>query len=162
MTFSNLYRHKRTRVVGLALAAAALLCSPFAGAEQGGAATAKARYEQERARCQSGQSGQDLQTCLREAGAALQAARLGQLDDHDARYGRNALERCKPLPADEAKDCRDRIMGQGTVSGSVKGGGLYREKVTTEVKVLPVEPQQPLLPQPPQQAAQPSAPAPAN
>jgi hypothetical protein len=61
------------------------------------------------------------------------------------------LERCKPLPTDEAKDCRDRILGQGTVSGSVKGGGLYREKVTTEVKVLPpppAPPDEPMLPPP--------------
>ena len=121
------------RLFGLSLAAAALLCAPFVSAEQGGATGAQQRYEQERARCQSGQSGQDLRTCLREAGAALQAARQGQLDDHNARYMRNALERCKPLPPDEAKDCRDRIAGQGTVSGSVKGGGLYREKVTVEV-----------------------------
>jgi hypothetical protein len=142
---------KRTHIVGLSMAAAALLCSPFVSAEQGGAATAKARYEQERARCQSGQSGQDLKTCLREAGAALQEARQGHLDDHDARYTRNALERCKPLPTDEAKDCRDRILGQGTVSGSVKGGGLYREKTTTEVRVLPpppAPPDEPTVPPP--------------
>jgi len=145
---------KRTRIIGLSMvAAAALLCSPFVSAEEGGAAAAKARYEQERSRCLSGQSGQDLKTCLREAGAALQAARQGQLDDRDARYTRNALERCKPLPADDAKDCRDRILGQGTVSvtGSVKGGGLYREKTTTEVRVLPpppAPPDEPIVPPP--------------
>src|SRR5689334_2129138 len=132
----------RARIVGLSMAAAAMLCSPFVFAEQGGDLTARARYEQERNRCMSGQSGQDLKTCLREAGAALQEARQGHLDDRGARYTRNALERCKPLPTDEAKDCRDRILGQGdvTVSGSVKGGGLYREKVTTEVRVLPPPP----------------------
>lgn len=147
MTFSFTNSRMCTRIVGLSMAAAALLCSPFVSAEQPGAASAKARYDQERSRCLSGQSGQDLKTCLREAGAALQAARQGQLDDRDARYTRNALERCKPLPADEAKDCRDRILGQGaTVSGSVKGGGLYREKVTTEV--LPPPPAPPDEPQP--------------
>jgi len=151
MTSSITNSRKRTHVVGLSMAVAALLCSPFVSAEQGVAASAKARYEQERARCQSGQSGQDLKTCLREAGAALQENRLGHLDDRDARYTRNALERCKPLPTDEAKDCRDRILGQGTVSGSVKGGGLYREKVTTEVRVLPpppAPPDEPMLPPP--------------
>ena len=151
MTSSITNSRKRTHVVGLSMAVAALLCSPFVSAEQGSVASAKARYEQERARCQSGQSGQDLKTCLREAGAALQENRQGNLDDHDARYTRNALERCKPLPADEAKDCRDRVLGQGTVSGSVKGGGLYREKVTTEVKVLPpppAPPDEPMVPPP--------------
>jgi len=148
MTFSYTNLRKRTHIVGLSMAAAALLCSPFVSAEEGGAASAKARYDQERSRCMSGQSGQDLKTCLREAGAALQASRQGQLDDRDSRYTRNALERCKPLPSDEAKDCRDRILGQGNVSasGSVKGGGLYREKVTTEV--LPPPPAPPDEPRP--------------
>ena len=150
MTFSFTNSRKRTRIVGLSMAAAALLCSPFVSAEEVSAATAKARFEQERSRCLSGHSGQDINTCLREAGAALQAARQGQLDDRDARYTRNALERCKPLPADEAKDCRDRILGQGNVSasGSVKGGGLIREKTTTEVRVLPPPPAPPDEPQP--------------
>jgi len=150
MTFSFTNSRKRTHIAGLTMAAAALLCSPFVSAEEGGAASARARYDQERSRCLSGQSGQDLKTCLREAGAALQASRLGQLDDRDGRYTRNALERCKPLPSDEAKDCRDRILGQGNVSasGSVKGGGLLREKVTTEVRVLPPPPAPPDEPQP--------------
>jgi hypothetical protein len=133
------------------MVAAALLCAPFVYAEQSSTADAKARYEQERSRCLSGQSGQDMKTCMREAGAALQEARQGNLDDRGARYTRNALERCKALPSDEAKDCRDRILGQGTVSGSVKGGGLYREKVTTEVKVLPAPPappDEPIVPPP--------------
>jgi len=156
MTFYITNLRKRTHVVALSMAAAGLLGSPFVYAEQGGASAAKARYEQERARCQSGQSGQDLKTCMREAGAALQEAQQGRLDDHDASYARNALERCKPLPADDAKDCRDRILGQGgvSVSGSVKGGGLYREKVTTEVKVLPPPPA------PPQELPPPMPPAP--
>ena len=150
MTLTYTNSRKRTHIAGLSMAAAALLCSPFVSAEQGGAGAARDRYEQERSRCVSGQSGQDLRTCLREAGAALQASRQGQLDDRDTRYTRNALERCKPLPSDEAKDCRDRILGQGdvTVSGSVKGGGLYREKVTTEVRVLPPPPAPPDEPQP--------------
>jgi len=158
MTFSIKNSRNRAQLAGLSMAAAALLCSPFVSAEQGSAA-AKARYEQERSRCLSGQSGQDVSTCLREAGAALQAARQGQLDDQDARYTRNALERCKPLPPDDAKDCRDRVLGQGAVSatGSVKGGGLLREKVTTEVKVLPpVEVVQP--PPPPREPPPPTAP----
>ena len=157
MTSSITNLRKRTRIVALSMAAAGMLCSPFVYAEVGAAADAKARYEQERSRCLSGQSGQDLKTCLREAGAALQESRQGHLDDRDAPYTRNALERCKPLPADDAKDCRDRILGQGTVSvsGSVKGGGLYREKVTTEVKVL-------LPPPAPPQEVPPLPPAPTN
>lgn len=129
-------QHKGPRLVAVALAAGvALWASPYASAEMS-SAEAQARYQQERARCISGESGQDYATCLREAGAALQAARRGQLDDADATYRSNALERCKALPPDEAKDCRDRMRGQGTSSGSVKGGGIYREKTTTETRVL--------------------------
>lgn len=162
MTSSITNSRKRTHIVGLTMAAAALLCSPFVSAEQGSTAAAKARFDQERSRCQSGQSGQDMKTCLREAGAALQASRQGQLDDHDARYTRNALERCKPLPSDEAKDCRDRVLGQGavSVSGSVKGGGLYREKVTTEIHAPPPPPVESQQPPPPTLPPPPTMPPP--
>ena len=142
----------RSRSLGLLLAAAALLGTTLSAAAATGqdpaTAGARARYEQERARCQTGESGQSKETCLREAGAALQAARQGQLDDHGAMYRQNALERCKPLPPADAKDCRDRVLGQGTVSGSVKGGGLYREKVTVEIGAPP--------PPPPAEAPSPS------
>ena len=42
MTFSITSSRKRTRIAGLSMVAAALLCSPFAYAEQGSAAEAKA------------------------------------------------------------------------------------------------------------------------
>jgi len=134
---SHQSNRSRSRSLGLLIAAAALLGTTLSAAAAVGqdpaAAGARARYEQERARCLTGESGQAKETCLREAGAALQAARQGQLDDRGAIYQQNALQRCKPLPPADAKDCRDRILGQGTVSGSVKGGGLYREKVTVEI-----------------------------
>lgn len=137
----------RVAMRGSVLALAAVAGMSSALAAQGVDASARARYEHERARCLSGESGQDRATCLREAGAALQAARQGQLDDHDAAYRRNALERCKPLPPSDAKDCRDRIMGQGTVSGSVKGGGLLREKTTVETHVIePHDADEPIAP----------------
>ncbi len=104
---------------------------------------AQVRYEQERARCLSGESGQAQSTCLKEAGAALDAAKRGQLNDGDAKYRRNAKERCKALSGDEMRDCIARAKGQSTsVSGSVKGGGILRETVTTEVE--PARPAAPL------------------
>ena len=98
----------------------------------------QARYEQERARCLSGQSGQSQETCLKEAGAARDAARQGQLNDGDAKYRKNAKDRCEALAGDEKRDCiaRARVQqgkeGRGvtTESGSVKGGGILRETVT--------------------------------
>jgi hypothetical protein len=98
----------------------------------------QARYDQERAKCLSGQSNQDQATCLREAGAARDAAKQGELNDNGARYKHNAKERCDSLTGDEAKDCVARMKGKGTVSGSVEGGGILRETVTR--KVEPVDP----------------------
>jgi hypothetical protein len=94
----------------------------------------QARYEQERAKCLDGSSNQDRATCLKEAGAARDAAKHGQLDDGDARYRRNARDRCNALTGDEARDCVARMSGKGTTSGSAQGGGIYRETVTREVK----------------------------
>jgi hypothetical protein len=115
----------------------ALLCvaslSSFA-ATAPATAEVRARYEQDRAKCLSGLSNQDQATCLKEAGAALDAAKQHQLDDGDAKYRRNAKTRCDALSGDEARDCRARMKGKGTVSGSVESGGVLRETVTHEVQ----------------------------
>ena len=97
---------------------------------------AKARYEQERARCMSGTSGQAQATCLKEAGAAQDASRQGMLDDRGAMYGKNAKDRCGALAGDEKKDCMARMKDAPNTmeSGSVKGGGILRESVTVETK----------------------------
>jgi hypothetical protein len=100
-------------------------------------AASQSRYQAERNGCLSGQSQQDQATCLREAAAAREAARRGQLDNGAADYQRNALARCQPLPADQRADCVDRMQGRGTTSGSVGEGGIYREKVTREIGVPP-------------------------
>lgn len=93
------------------------------------------QYDKERAVCMSGRSNQDRATCLKEVGAARDAARRGQLIDADgASYKKNALDRCKALAGDDAHDCVTRMNGGGTASGSVEAGGLYRESVTTQGK----------------------------
>lgn len=93
---------------------------------------ANARYTQDVALCKSGGSHQDRATCLQEAGAALAEARRGALDKGTADLAANRILRCDPLPADQRKDCIARMQGQGTTSGSVEGGGIYRELVTRE------------------------------
>lgn len=93
---------------------------------------ARARYAQDAAACRSGQSTQDLATCLREAGAALAEARRGSLGSGPEPHEANRLRRCDPLPEDQRKDCIARMQGQGTTSGSVASGGIYRELVTRE------------------------------
>ena len=43
----------------------------------------------------------------------------------------NALQRCANLPAMYKADCEARVRGEGQVAGSVIGGGLVKETVTT-------------------------------
>ncbi|SIR20447.1 hypothetical protein [Pseudacidovorax sp. RU35E] len=111
----------------LALATGALLGGPFAQASD------SSSYTQERAMC--GHIQQDRAACIREAGAAAQAARQGNLSSANANtYRQNALARCQlhQTRVDRAA-CEARVTGQGdtTIDGSVLGGGLIRETVTT-------------------------------
>lgn len=88
---------------------------------------AEARYQQERAACESGQSTEDRATCLREAAAARAAARNGQLDEPQENYEKNALARCEALPPADREACRHRTRDEGVTEGSVAGGGIIRE-----------------------------------
>jgi hypothetical protein len=109
----------------------ALLVAGMAAAAGGKLSEAQARYQQDRAACISGQSQQDRATCLREAGAALQEAKRGRIGDGQSSYEQNQLIRCDRLAAGDREDCLRRMRGEGTVSGSVEGGGIYRELRTT-------------------------------
>jgi hypothetical protein len=98
----------------------------FAGpATAAGQSEAQLRYKQERAECLNGSSGQDRATCLREAGAALEESRRGNLVTGD--LARNGIARCDALPAQDRQDCVMRIQGAGVSSGSVRDGGILRE-----------------------------------
>ena len=105
----------------------ASLAAPYAAAAgKADASAAKERYQEERARCMQSAS-EDQKACLREAGAALQASRRGQLDEDGAQFEKNRLTRCAYLPDADRQDCERRMRGEGTVSGSVESGGIYRE-----------------------------------
>jgi hypothetical protein len=122
-------------VLGVAVGSTSALA-----ADKGTAADAQARYQQERAVCTSGQSNQDRATCLQEAGAAFAQARRDDLDDGPAvHYQRNALQRCEALSGDDRQACVARMQGQGTTSGSVAAGGIFRELVTRDA-VQPIAP----------------------
>jgi hypothetical protein len=96
-----------------------------------GHSEAQQRYQQERAHCLSGQSQQDRATCLREAGAAYDEARRGQLDNSGSNgFAQNATQRCNAQPASDREACMQRILGAGSAQGSVHGGGIIRETVT--------------------------------
>ena len=123
---------------GANLACLALATLTFAGlsvaAELSVASSANSRYQQDRAACMSSASNQDRATCLREAGAARQEAKNGRLDNGTAATEQNRFRRCDPLPPGDREDCVRRMNGEGTVSGSVEGGGIYRELVTPVIK----------------------------
>jgi hypothetical protein len=112
----------------------ALACTPVVWSAGGTSSEAQQRYKQERAHCLSGMSHQDKATCLKEAGAALQAARRNRLETGShASFQVNATARCNAQPADDRDTCVQRITGSGSTQGSVEGGGLLRQ-VETPVK----------------------------
>jgi hypothetical protein len=65
---------------------------------------------------------------VREAQAARVEARRGGLTDVDqAQRDRNLYARCDAHQGEDREYCIRRMKGEGTVSGSVEGGGIYRE-----------------------------------
>jgi hypothetical protein len=106
-----------------------LVCAAFLGtaADAGAQANAQRVYERDRAACLAGRTSQDRDTCLREAGAARQEATRGRLGDGEAEFERNRLLRCDHQPAEDRAACIRRMNGEGITSGSVEGGGIYRE-----------------------------------
>jgi len=116
----------------LALAATSLfLCmasAPPAFADT--AREAQARFRQDMAACNSGQSNQDPATCRLEARNALADARRGSLNDTPGTYTSNALQRCNALEGNNRSDCESRMRGEGRSEGSVGSGGIIRETVT--------------------------------
>ncbi|MET3497619.1 hypothetical protein [Variovorax boronicumulans] len=98
-------------------------------------------YQQELSVC--GHNQQDRAACVREAGAARQEAARGGLTGAPD-YRANALARCglQQLPGDR-RDCEARVLGSAgntttTIDGSVMGGGVIRESVTTVVRPAPM------------------------
>jgi len=124
---------KRTRSVWALTLGAALACTAAYAADKTARSDAQARYQQERAACMKGQTNESRHDCLYEAQSAFDEARRGVLGDGmNPSYDANQKARCEPLRSEEHDACVARMNGQGTVSGSVGQGGIYRELVTTE------------------------------
>ena len=120
----------------LSIAAGALLCATATlAADVSSSSSAQARFRQEMAVCNSGQSNQDAGTCREEARRALAAARSGALNDAPGQYQQNAQQRCGSLQGGDRSDCEARMRGEGSATGSVAAGGLLRESVTTTITV---------------------------
>jgi hypothetical protein len=115
-----------------ALAGALLAACTLTMAQPSPAHGAKTRYEHERQQCLHHNTQDSLATCLREAGAAQDAARQGQLSAPGPDAAHNATQRCEVFDkADERADCIRRV--QNPAVGSVSGGGVLRESVTTTI-----------------------------
>jgi len=145
----------RTTCAAAMMAVGSLALLPAAHAQ-------KSQYQAERATCDGVQ--QDRQACIREAGAAAQAAQRNNLTSASPDvYRQNALARCDKQPAADRMACEQRVLGTGntTIDGSVMGGGAIRETVTpVPVSTMPrtsTMPPQATMPAP--SSNMPSAPA---
>ena len=127
-----------TRSIVLALLAVGGMATAGIASAQG---SRGGTYQQELAVC--GHNQQDRAACIREAGAARQEAARGGLTGAPD-YRANALARCglQQSPGDR-RDCEARVLGgagntSASVEGSVMGGGVIRESVTTVVMPAPM------------------------
>jgi len=115
------------------------------------------QYQADRATCDGVQ--QDRQACIREAGAAAQAARNHTLTSASPEvYRENALQRCTLQPPSDRAACEQRVLGTGntTINGSVMGGGAIRETVTqVPVNTMPAPVSTRPMPMPPPGSAMP-------
>lgn len=134
------------------LAAAALtLCLPAAWAAGPDKAAIEAAYQRDRAACQALSPTQDRTNCLRDAGAhRAQALRSGiRGGSSPQELERNALARCQAHPPEQRAICERMARGEGSVSGSVQGGGTIRELTTQEILPPPPPPAPPPSMEPP-------------
>ena len=126
---------KTPELLGFAITVVAVFSTFSVGAISANAASptpAETRYQQDRANCLAGKTAESQQTCLKEAGAALQAAREHDLKSPSpSQIAANERKRCEALSGDDRKDCLKRAANiDTTVSGSVAGGGDLKETIT--------------------------------
>jgi hypothetical protein len=91
---------------------------------------ASGSYPQEVQACLTGKTQQDQATCLKEARNAAADKRRGLLGT-EGNLQANAMGRCElHRTSEDRAACQARVMGMGSTSGSVAGGGLLREVET--------------------------------
>lgn len=114
------------------VAAVAGFGSSYAVAQTSSTNDAQQRYQAEAERCRSGQTSQDQQTCLREAGAALEEARRNRLTTGSPSFDQNQRMRCDSLSGAQREDCMQLMSDpNATVRGSIDGGGVIRQTTIT-------------------------------
>ena len=127
--------HKAPELIAVTITVAAVFSTFSVGAISASApapTAAEQRYQQDHADCLAGKTAESQKTCLKEAGAALQASRAHDLKSpSNMQIAANERKRCEALSGDDKTDCLKRAAGvDTTVSGSVAGGGDLKETVT--------------------------------
>ena len=109
--------NKTPELLGIAITVAAVLSTFSVGAISASAATptaAETRYQQDRADCMAGKTAESQKTCLKEAGAALQASREHELKSgNSAQLAANERQRLVQLPLDPRDERDERVGGVG-------------------------------------------------
>lgn len=91
-------------------------------------------YARERAACLNGATQQAQDTCLKEAENAAAEKRKGELATQGKpALAANAMQRCEALGGEDRAACSARVLGYGSASGSVAGGGVIRQVETVVV-----------------------------
>lgn len=124
---------------------ALLLCGTFAAVpawavpttDRAELAELATRNQQERANCMSVQETEARADCVRDTNVAYAHAKRNRPSDIDPPFAKNVTLRCDAHRGDENRDCLARMGGQGTTSGSVADGGIYRELVVIETMAVP-------------------------
>lgn len=93
---------------------------------------ASGSYKKEVQACMNGQSQQEQATCLREANNARAEKRSRTPANTSSDFNANATARCNVLTGEAKAACTARVLGYGSESGSVAGGGVL-SKVETVV-----------------------------
>ena len=99
------------------------------------------RFEADRQACQLGRTGQAYAACTREAQAVFAEPPGSAAPVSAEELQRNNRARCDAQTGEDRTACEARMRGEGSVSGSVSGGGVLRERTTTEI--VPSPPQAP-------------------
>ena len=150
----NAHQRQAPRPAWALVTLLAMLASSGAlAAGRDAALDAKARFYRESAACVSLRGVDARANCQNEARGRWADSKPTPPEEFPAVLMRNALKRCDPLPEPQRKDCVARTQGQGTTSGSVADGGIYRELVTIEVGVPAPVQSQPAMPPTPESIA---------
>ncbi|HEX7387816.1 MAG TPA: hypothetical protein VF285_11175 [Castellaniella sp.] len=116
-----------------ALLAAGLGCAFLLSPAAEAAGPAQSQYQRDVAHCNS-TPGIDKKACLKEAGAAAQAARDNGLVNPGAqKETANRTQRCDGLTGNQRQDCMILMDNKNQVreQGSVQSGGILRETTIT-------------------------------